>query len=554
MNVQSMPHPLLPAAIQAEYRRTGHWADVTLAEVVRRQALSHPERSAIVGAQRVTYGELWDSSRRLAGSLAGDGIVPGEYLLAVLPNCWQGVVLAVAASIAGVALSPLSARVSPTLALNIFDQVGARGVVLQAGLVESEEWRAALDSMRARLGRRPVMLQGQTGAAVARGGMASMEAAILDGPPLEPRAADPGRPSLVLSTGGTTGRPKSVVHCDNTLLYAAREYGTATGFRSDDVLVAFGPYGHATGSVFEILIPLLHGAAILPNPRWRAPAIAEAVARHRGTYCITVGTHMYDLLALEPGAEDKLKSMRIIASGAGAQSLFADAERRFGFKVLRGYGLSECLGHARAHPDEPREARLRDEGLPFPGVECRIVDPDKSTPLPAGEAGEYLCRAPSLFLGYHGQLELTSQVVTRDGFYRTGDLMVRDAAGRMRWAGRLKDVIRRGGLQIDVIEMEAMLAEHPQVSDAAVVGEPDARMGERAVAVVVPLSRDDPPDLPGLIEHLTLRGLSKESMPERLVLRDALPLTERGKVHRVELKAWVAEHPAMPAPSPAVNG
>jgi acyl-coenzyme A synthetase/AMP-(fatty) acid ligase len=343
------------------------------------------------------------------------GSCPGS---AVLPNCWQGVVLAVAASIAGVALSPLSARVSPTLALNIFDQVGARGVVLQAGLLESEEWRAALDSMRARLRRRPLMLQGQTGAAGAGGGVAAIEAAILDGPPLEPGAADPGRPSLVLSTGGTTGRPKSVVHCDNTLLYAAREYGRATEFRSDDVLVAFGPYGHATGSVFEILIPLLHGAAILPNPRWRAPAIAEAVARHRGTYCITVGTRMYDLVALEPGAEDKLKSIRIIASGAGAHSLFADAERRFGFKVLRGYGLSECLGHARAHPDEPREARLCDEGLPFPGVECRIVDPDKGTPLPAGEAGEYLCRAPSLFLGYHRQPELTSQVVTPDGFYR----------------------------------------------------------------------------------------------------------------------------------------
>jgi acyl-CoA synthetase (AMP-forming)/AMP-acid ligase II len=216
-----------------------------------------------------------------------------------------------------------------------------------------------------------------------------------------------------------------------------------------------------------------------------------------------------------------------------------------------GYGLSECLGHARAHPDEPREARLGDEGLPFPGVECRIVDPDKGTPLPAGEPGEYLCRAPSLFLGHHRQPELTSQVVTPDGFYRTGDLMVRDAAGRMRWAGRLKDVIRRGGLQIDVIEMEAMLAEHPQVSDAAVVGEPHPRMGERAVAVVVPLSRADPPDLPGLIEHLTLRGLSKESLPERLVLRDALPLTERGKVHRAELKAWVAEHPAVAAPDPS---
>jgi acyl-CoA synthetase (AMP-forming)/AMP-acid ligase II len=541
-----MPHPLLPGPIQAEYRRLGHWADVTLAEVVRQQALSDPHRPAVVGEHPLSYGELWDASSRLAGSLAADGIVPGEFLLAVLSNCWQGVVLAVAASIAGVALSPLSARVSPTLALNIFDQVGARGLVLQANLLERDEWRAALRSMRGRLAGRPAMLQGEASAA---GELATVEAAIRGGAPLEPRVPDPGRPSLILSTGGTTGRPKSVLHCDNTLLYAAREYGRATDFRRDDVVVAFGPYGHATGSVFEILIPLMYGASILPNERWKPLAVAEAVSRWRGTYCITVGTHMYDLLALEPGAEALLQSIRIVASGAGPHNLFDDAERRFGFKVVRGYGLSECLGHVRAHPNDPPEARLRDEGLPFPGVECQIVDPQTGASLPPGEAGEYLCRAPSLFLGYHGQPDLTATVVTPDGFYRTGDLIVRDAVGRLRWAGRLKDVIRRGGLQIDVIEMETMLSEHPLVGEVAVVGEPDARMGERAVAVVVPVAAEDPPDLPRLVEHLARCGLGKESLPERLVLRAALPLTERGKVNRAELRAWLAEHPAVGTPS-----
>jgi acyl-CoA synthetase (AMP-forming)/AMP-acid ligase II len=532
------PHPLLPAPVQARYRELGHWTDTTVAEVVRDWAVRDPDRPAIRGHHPLTYGELWERSNRLAGALADAGLEPGEFVVAVLPNCWQGVVLTVATSIAGAALSPLSARVSPTLAVNIFDQVGARGLILESARLEREDWRAALGGLRRRLKGRPVMLQGDAIDGGER--LPTLERATLEGPELAPRSPDPGRPSLVLSTGGTTGHPKSVLHCDNTMLYAARGYASACELSADDVLVAFGPYGHASGSVFEILIPLVQGASLLPNSRWQARSVAEAIARWGGTVCITVGTHMYDLLALEPGSEPLLGSMRVVASGAGPENLFDDAERRFGFKVIRGYGLSECLGHARGRPSDPPGLRLCDEGVPFSGVEGNIVDPDGGQALPAGAVGEYLCRAPSLFMGYHGQPELTAAVVTDDGFYRTGDLMVRDAAGRLRWSGRLKDVIRRGGLQIDVIEMESILATHPKVAEVAVVGEPDPRLGERAVAVVVPISEGDPPELAELVEHLTIAGLSKESLPERVLVSQSLPLTERGKVQRVELKKWVA--------------
>ncbi len=105
------PHPLLPMSLQADYRRQGHWLDTTLAELVRERALAEPERPAVTGEHRLSYHELWESSSALAGALARDGLAPGEFLLAVLPNSWQGVVLAVATSIAGAGLSPLSARV-----------------------------------------------------------------------------------------------------------------------------------------------------------------------------------------------------------------------------------------------------------------------------------------------------------------------------------------------------------------------------------------------------------------------------------------------------------
>jgi cyclohexanecarboxylate-CoA ligase len=526
-------HPLLPPEAQAAYREQGHWADLTLADVVRDWASRVPERRAIVGEHPLSYGELWDRSSRLAGALSAAGLAPGEFLMAVLPNSCEGIVVAVAGSICGATLCSLSPRVSPTLACNIFDQVHARGLILHSELLANEQWREILPVLRARLDGRPVFVHGDPEPALEE----------LSGPPIQPRGPDPGRPSLVLTTGGTTGLPKCVVHCDNTLLYAAREYGRALELTERDVLVSFGPYGHASGSLFELYMPLLYGAAILPNARWRARPVAEAIARWGGTCCITVGTHLYDLLSLEPSAESLLQSMRVVASGAGATQIFDEAERRFGFKVVRGFGCSECPGHTRGRPSDSADVRLRSDGWPFEGVELEIRDPQTGNAVSRGAPGEYLCRAPSLFMGYHGQPELTAAAVTGDGFYRTGDLMFQDAAGCVTWSGRLKDVIRRGGLQIDVLEMEAMLARHPKIADVVVVGEPDPRLGERAVVVAVAAADAGEPDLPELVEHLTESGLSKESLPERLVLVETIPRTERGKIPRADVKRWVAEQP-----------
>ena len=320
--------------------------------------------------------------------------------------------------------------------------------MLQADLLEREEWREVFDALRRELPDRPVLLQGDA----PRGyeSVPTLEAAATTGPPLAEIAADPCRPSLVLSTGGTTGKPKSVVHCDNTMMYAARKYAEATEYTENDVHVAMGPYGHASGSVFEVYMPLLYGASVLPNARWRAHSVAEAIAQFQGTYALTVGTHLFDLLALEPEADPLLSSLRLVTSGAGADRLFEDVERRFGFKVVRVFGLSECLGHAIGRPGDPAELRLRRDGMPFPGVEFAIVDPDSREPVRQGEVGEYLCRSPSLYMGYFGDAELTAAAITAEGFYRTGDLMTEDPPGYVTWSGRIKHVIRRGGLQIDV--------------------------------------------------------------------------------------------------------
>ena len=515
-------HPLLPPQLQVRFRELGYWEDLTLAEAVRDWAERDPQRVAITGPDPLSYGALWEAARRLAGSLAD--AEPGGFILAVLPNCSEGVVLSVACSIAGLGLAPLSTRVSADLALNVADQVGACRLILHADLLKRPEWAAVNEA-------RP----GQT---VTTG--APFEEAISVGPAIDQRAWDPGRGCLVLSTGGTTGVPKSVLLAENGMVWAAKAMATACEFTERDVHVAFGPYGHASGSLFEVYMPLLLGASVLPLGRWRAAPVLEAIAEYGGTYCITVGTHMFDLLELEPGHEHHLSSMRTILSGAGPDHLYEEVERRYGVPIVRCYGLSECMGHAVSPLHDPPELRLRFDGVAFPGIENRVIDPETGERLDPGMVGEYVCRGPSFFMGYVGQPELTAARLTPDGFYKTGDLLVEHPGGYLRWEGRIKEIVRRGGLMIDVIELSDLVSEHPDIAEVIVVGAPDPRLGERAVAVVVPRPGCEP-ELSALCEVLTDRGIPAESLPEELLIVDEIPRTEFGEFNRGAVRTWVAK-------------
>jgi acyl-CoA synthetase (AMP-forming)/AMP-acid ligase II len=539
---QTMPryqHPLLPPELQREYRSRGDWEGLTLAQIVEDWATRDPDRPVVVGSEGLTYGELWEQGRRLAGALQDAGLKPGEFLVAVMSNCKEGLVLEVGASIAAAVFAPRSAHLSPAGAISLFDQLDARGLILESRLLGKDGWPEALAELRGRLSDRPVWLHGDAPEGHDAGSLPTLAHALAGGRPADPVEQDPGQPCLILSTGGTTGLPKSIVHSSETLVYAARRFGAAVGFTEADVHVAIAPYGHAGGSVFEMYMPLLHGASILPIARWNPREVAETIEKYGGTFFIAMGTHLYDLLALEPSPAPQLRSMRLVSTGAGPDELFVNADRDL-FEVVRVYGCSEAPGHAFGRLDDSPEIRLHQDGIPFPGMDWRIVD-TQGNPVPPGTVGEYQCRGPNLFMGYYGQEDLTAKALTEDGFYRSGDLMVESQEGYVSWTGRTKDIIRRGGLQIDPIEIEGMLSRHPQIATVAVVGRPDPRLGERAVIVAVPADSDDRADLDGLCAYLQREGLPNQSLPEDLVYVTDLPRTAVGKVHRVEVRRMIAE-------------
>jgi cyclohexanecarboxylate-CoA ligase len=534
-------HPLLPDEVQEEYRRSGYWEERTLPQIVEQWVKRDPGRTAITGPRRLSYVEVWEESRRLAGSLTEAGLKPGEFLAALMSSSWQGVVLELAAAMAGAVFTPRSSHLSAIGAESLFDQLDVRGVVLNADMLEKEDWRAAMTGIRERLRGRPLLVQGELPEGSPFADLPTLEAAAASGPATDPTELDPGAPCLVLSSGGTTGQPKSIIHCSNGLVYAARCFGRATDYSESDVQVAFAPYGHAGGSVFDVYMPFIFGASILPLGRWQALSVAEAIERWGGTYYITMGTHVFDMLGLDPSADRLFRSVRLITSGAGPDELYENGEKRFGFPIVRVYGCSETPGLAIGRPSDPGEVRWHRDGVPFPGLAYRLVDVDSGEPVAKGKAGEFQVQGPNLFMGYFGQPEATAAAVTPEGFYRSGDLMVESGDRYLTWSGRTKDIIRRGGLQIDPVEMENWLAGHERISEVLVVGEPDPRLGERAVVVCVPRNAAAPPTLEELCDYLLKQGLPKQNLPEKLVLATSIPRTELGKFHRVEVKRHLVE-------------
>jgi non-ribosomal peptide synthetase component E (peptide arylation enzyme) len=209
----------------------------------------------------------------------------------------------------------------------------------------------------------------------------------------------------------------------------------------------------------------------------------------------------------------------------------ARAEHRLGTRILRVFGMSECLGHTTPAVDDPQEIRLGTDGRPFPGTELRAVD-EYGLPVPDGRSGRAQVRGPSLFLGYAREGAVAPPELTPDGFFPTGDLLAVLPDGTVTIRGREKDIIIRGGRNIDIAEVEGAMASHPAVEQACVVPVPDDLLGERVAVLVV--TELEPFDLETVQRHLADRGLSKGTWPEYVWRVPALPQNRVGKLSRAD--------------------
>ncbi|MFF8099333.1 acyl-CoA synthetase [Streptomyces sp. NPDC016640] len=348
------------------------------------------------------------------------------------------------------------------------------------------------------------------------------------------RARDGGDPALIVYTSGTTGPPKGAVLPRRAIATTLDALADAWQWTGDDVLVHGLPLFHVHGLVLGTLGPLRRGGSVRHLGRFTTEGVAREL-NDGATMLFGVPT-MYHRLAealpTAPELAEALAGARLLVSGSAALPVH-DHERiaaATGRRVIERYGMTETLMNTSVRADG--EARPGTVGVPLPGVELRLVEEDGS-PVGAydGETvGEIQVRGPNLFTEYLNRPDATAAAFTADGWFRTGDMAVRDPDGYVRIVGRkATDLIKSGGYKIGAGEIENALLEHPGVREAAVTGEPDADLGERIVAWVVPADPQSPPAPAELADHVAGR-LAPHKRPRVVHHLDALPRNDMGKI------------------------
>ncbi|WP_436842650.1 acyl-CoA synthetase [Streptomyces flaveolus] len=347
------------------------------------------------------------------------------------------------------------------------------------------------------------------------------------------RASD-GDPALIVYTSGTTGPPKGAVLPRRALATTLDALADAWRWTGKDVLVHGLPLFHVHGLVLGVLGPLRRGGCVRHLGRFSPEGVAREL-NAGATMVFGVPTMYHRIAEALPGDPELAKALagaRLLVSGSAALPVH-DHERiaaATGRRVIERYGMTETLMNTSVRADG--EARAGTVGVPLPGVELRLVEEDGTeiTAYDGESVGEIQVRGPNLFTEYLNRPDATAAAFTADGWFRTGDMAVREPDGYVRVVGRkATDLIKSGGYKIGAGEIENALLEHPGVREAAVTGEPDADLGERIVAWIVPADPETPPGAEELADHVA-RRLAPHKRPRVVRCLQALPRNDMGKI------------------------
>ncbi|MGA9356544.1 MAG: class I adenylate-forming enzyme family protein [Mycobacterium sp.] len=522
--------PAFTAQDAVRFRAAGWWSDSTLSDAVRRNAQQSPDRLAYVdhpGAS-LTWREFDFAAGALAEQLVGAGVARGDRV-----GVWHGDsgavhVLFVAVERCGAVVVGIGAR------------AGTREV---AAILRSSRPKVLISDQQ----RSGIAAQAAASAAASSAGvpvavltMGREADAVRLNTDAEPKKV--GIESqlgaddvfLINSTSGTTGLPKCVVHTQNRWHYFHQKAVANGLLTSEDIFLPVIPMPFGFGIWTSHTTPIYLGATSVLLERFTTTAACEAIARHKATVLCCVSTQLTMLMA-DPACRDyDLRSLRVVFAGGEALPYrpAAEFEDLTGAKILQFYGSNETGLLSGTALDDPPQRRLRTGGRIVPEMSVRLFDGDRDV-TDTGR-GQPACRGPATSLGYLGGTD-HDKLFTRDGWMRMGDICEIDAEGYLTVTGRTSDFILRGGKNISAAQVEDAVTTHPAIAVAAAVAMPDPVFGEK-VCVYTELAHSHTVELPELVEHLLALGVSKELLPERLIVVDELPRSSGGKIAKGELR------------------
>jgi long-chain acyl-CoA synthetase len=520
-----------------------------LHEWVRIWADERPDAPAVATpGHRLSYGDLAKRVEELAGHLAEAGVRPGARLLVALPNTPATVVASLAIQAAGATAVEVNREWAPDTQASIVAQAGVRQAFVFGR--DARAWgRVAArqplerfwvvhpgllpDRLRADLGGAPATLLQEDGRVDPHLGLA---------PPAPRPALAPEQAALILYTSGSTGRPRGVVQTYRNVDANARsivEYlGLTAGDRALLVLPLYYCYGRSV-----LQTHLLCGASVFLDARFAFPRVVlEALGSERCTGFAGVPLTFEIIRRQVDVSTLAFPALRYLTQAGGAMAPETIDWVRRAFQPAQlfvMYGQTEATARLSYLPPARAEEKRGSIGIPIPGVELRVVD-DTARELPAGETGHLVARGANVTPGYLDEPEETAAIL-HDGWLWTGDLAVRDADGFLFHRGRSKEILKIGGHRVSPVEIEQVVAEHPDLSEAAVIGVPDPLLGEVPVAFVV--LREGRVLDPEALKVFCRARMPAHRVPVRFTPVASLPRNEAGKLLRAQLARAASEKP-----------
>lgn len=538
---------LIPAR-RAQSVAQGFWPDRTINDELDACVADCPDKLALTAVQaesgattRFTYRELAAMADRVAVGLANLGVGKNDIVACQLPNWWQFTVVYLACSRIGAVMNPLM-HIFRERELSFMLQHGEAKV-----LIVPKVFRG-FDFEQMATGLKPSLPHLQHIVVVGGQGANSFEA-LLSGPAWESESGarevltrhrpGPDDVTQIIYTSGTTGEPKGVMHTANTVMANIIPYAQRLQLDAEDVILMASPMAHQTGFMYGLIMPILLKASAVIYDVWEPLKAIDLIRAEGCSFTMASTPFLTDLAkhVVESGKTVPTLKTFLCAGAPIPGPLVEQARAVLGTKIVSAWGMTENGAVTLIRLDDPDERAFTTDGCPLPGVELRVVDFDGAV-LPAGQAGKLMVRSVSNFGGYLKRPHLNG--TDAEGWFDTGDLARLDEQGYVRITGRSKDVIIRGGENIPVVEIEALLYRHPAVAMAAVVAYPDERLGERACAVVVPKAGQTI-DLPSIVDFMKSQKVAMQYIPERLIVRDAMPSTPSGKIQKFKLREMLRE-------------
>ncbi len=529
----------------------------SLVDILDASARDYPDAPALEFFGRTTsYAELSAEVTRVAAALAAHGVRAGDPVAIVLPNCPQHIVAFYAVLRLGAVVVEHNPLYTARELRKQFEDHGAKHAIVWSKVVKTvQEFPADLRvttlvsvdvtqamPLRMRLALRlPIAKARESRAALTeKTSDATPWAQLVRHDPIpdtHPRPAT-GDLAIIQYTSGTTGTPKGAMLTHANLLAnaaQARAWVPSIVRGEGCVVYAVLPMFHAYGLTLCLTFAMSMGARLVLFPKFDPDLVLAVAKRHPATFLPLVPPIAERLLAAAEAQGVSLAGTDIAISGAMAlpHELVVPFEKATGGYLVEGYGLSECSPVLMANP--VAENRVPGTvGLPLPGTECRVVDPDDPhTDVEPGGRGELVVRGPQVFSGYYGKPEATEEVFV-DGWFRTGDIVTIDEGGFVRIVDRIKELIITGGFNVAPTEVENVLRQHASIADVAVVGMPSEHSGEEVVAAVV--AADGCEVDPDAVRAFARGILTPYKVPRRIVVVDELPKSLIGKVLRRQVR------------------